>query len=50
MEYLNDRGHYVEPPVDEIRATFESEYVGWVDDSDTISRDFETDVELETLR
>ena len=48
MEYLNDRGHYVEPPVDKIRATFQSEYASWADGSETVSRDFESDVDLET--
>ena len=47
MEYLNDRGDYIEPPIDEIRATFQSEYAGWFDGNDSVSRDFETEVELE---
>ena len=47
MEYLNDRGDYIEPPIDEIRATFQSEYANWFDRNDTVSRDFETEVELE---
>ena len=47
MEYLNDRGDYIEPPIDEIRATFQSEYAGWFDGNDTVSHDFETEVELE---
>ena len=48
MEYINDRGHYVEPPMDEIRATFQSEYANWTDGNDTFGRDFESDVDLET--
>ena len=48
MEYLNDRGHYVEPPGDKIRATFQSEYASWADGSESVSRDFESDVDLET--
>ena len=48
MEYINDRGHYVEPPMDEIRATFQSKYANWTDGNDTFGRDFESDVDLET--
>ena len=47
MEYLNNRGDYIEPPIDEIRATFQSEYAGLFDGTDTVSRDFESEVELE---
>ena len=47
MEYLNNRGDYIEPPIDEIRATFQSEYAGLFDGTDTVGRDFESEVELE---
>ncbi|SVA83690.1 uncharacterized protein METZ01_LOCUS136544 [marine metagenome] len=47
MEYINDRGHYVEPPIEEIRSTFQTEYTGKVAGEQAIISDFDADSELE---
>lgn len=47
MEYINERGHYAEPPIEEIRSTFESEYSDLVTEARAIKADFDADAEQE---
>ena len=45
MEYLNFRGEYAEPPLEEMRATYVAEYGAW---KRTDTGDFDAEVEEET--
>lgn len=50
MEYLRYRAEYVDVPIDEMRATFMTEYAGTVSSPDAERGDFEADVEAETRK
>ncbi|GIT25833.1 MAG: hypothetical protein CM1200mP41_18770 [Gammaproteobacteria bacterium] len=40
MEYLHDRGQFLEPPIEAMRRTFDEYYPGWPDISDATEADF----------
>ena len=48
MEYLHDRGQFLEPPIDAMRRTFDEYYPGWPDISDATEADFGGEVADET--
>ena len=48
MEYLNYRGTFAEPPLEQIQATFMVEYAHWRDRNGEPAGDFEAEVEAET--
>lgn len=48
MEYVNFRGTFAEPPVDEMLATFQKHYPHWRNRSSEPQGDFEAEVERET--
>lgn len=48
MEYLNDRGEYAEPPVEEILRTFVENYPGWYGTEGPAKGDFDAEVDAET--
>ncbi len=48
MEYLNDRGEYAEPPIEQMLETFQRECPNWLMHGDGIAGDFDTDVTIET--
>jgi transglutaminase-like putative cysteine protease len=48
MEYLHDRGQFLEPPIEAMRRTFDEYYPGWPDTSDATEADFGGEVADET--
>ena len=48
MEYLHDRGQFLEPPIEAMRRTFDEYYPGWPDISDATEADFGGEVADET--
>ncbi|HIG15670.1 MAG TPA: transglutaminase family protein [Gammaproteobacteria bacterium] len=48
MEYLHDRGQFLEPPIEAMRRTFDECYPGWPDTSDATEADFGGEVADET--
>ena len=48
MEYLHDRGQFLEPPIEAMRRTFDEYYPGWPDTSDATEVDFDGEVADET--
>ncbi|MDC0039438.1 transglutaminase family protein [Gammaproteobacteria bacterium] len=48
MEYLHDRGQFLEPPIEAMRRTFDEHYPDWPDTSDTTEADFGGEVADET--
>ena len=48
MEYLHDRGQFLEPPIEAMRRTFDEYYPGWPDISDATEADFGDEVADET--
>jgi transglutaminase-like putative cysteine protease len=48
MEYLHDRGQFLEPPIEAMRHTFDEYYPGWPDTSDATEADFGGEVADET--
>ena len=48
MEYLHDRGQFLEPPIEAMRRTFDEYYPGWPDTSDATEADFVGEVADET--
>jgi transglutaminase-like putative cysteine protease len=48
MEYVGYRGEFAEPPIEEIRATFEARYPHWRDRTDASTGDFDAEVDAET--
>lgn len=48
MEYLHDRGQFLEPPIEAMRRTFDEYYPGWPDMSDATEADFGDEVADET--
>ena len=48
MEYLHDRGQFLEPPIEAMRRTFDEYYPGWPDISDAPEADFGGEVADET--
>ena len=48
MEYLYDRGQFLEPPIEAMRRTFDEYYPGWPDISDATEADFGGEVADET--
>ena len=48
MEYLHDRGQFLEPPIEAMRRTFDEYYPGWPDTSDAAEADFGGEVADET--
>ena len=48
MEYLHDRGQFLEPPIEAMRRTFDEYYPGWPDMSDATEADFGGEVADET--
>ena len=48
MEYLHDRGQFLEPPIEAMRRTFDEYYPGWPDISDATDADFGGEVADET--
>lgn len=48
MEYLHDRGQFLEPPIEAMRRTFDEYYPGWPDSSDATEVDFDGEVADET--
>ena len=48
MEYLHDRGQFLEPPIEAMRHTFDEYYPGWPDTSDATEVDFDGEVADET--
>ena len=48
MEYLHDRGQFLEPPIEAMRRTFDEYYPGWPDTSDAAEADFGSEVADET--
>ena len=48
MEYLHDRGQFLEPPIEAMRRTFDEYYPGWPDISDVTEADFGGEVADET--
>ena len=48
MEYLHDRGQFLEPPIEAMRRTFDEYYPGWPDISDATEADFGGEVAEET--
>ena len=48
MEYLHDRGQFLEPPIEAMRRTFDEHYTDWPDTSDTTEADFGGEVADET--
>ena len=48
MEYIFERGEYAEPPIDDIRRTYEREYPHWKMTEGEIVGDFDSDVAIET--
>jgi transglutaminase-like putative cysteine protease len=48
MEYLHDRGQFLEPPIEAMRHTFDEYYPGWPDTSDATETDFGGEVADET--
>ncbi|MDP6342600.1 MAG: transglutaminase family protein [Alphaproteobacteria bacterium] len=48
MEYLNFRGEYAEPPLDEMLATFIAEYPHWRERANAAEGDFDAEVAAET--
>ncbi|HIN60485.1 MAG TPA: transglutaminase family protein [Gammaproteobacteria bacterium] len=49
MEYLHDRGQFLEPPIEAMRRTFDEYYPGWPDTSDATEVDFDGEVADETV-
>ena len=47
MEYLRDRGSYVDVPLDEMRAVFLEHYGGMMASSEPVQGDFERDAETD---
>jgi len=50
MEYLHDRGQFLEPPIEAMRRTFDEYYPGWPDTSDATEANFGGEVADETTR
>ena len=48
MEYLHDRGQFLEPPIEAMRRTFDEYYPGWPDTGDAADADFGSEVADET--
>tara|TARA_B110000116_G_scaffold248508_1_gene241576 strand:+ start:148 stop:762 length:615 start_codon:yes stop_codon:yes gene_type:complete len=48
MEYLHDRGQFLEPPIEAMRRTFDEYYPGWPDTGDAAEADFGGEVADET--
>tara|TARA_Y100001934_G_C12301225_1_gene750018 strand:+ start:749 stop:901 length:153 start_codon:yes stop_codon:yes gene_type:complete len=48
MKYVHERGKFAEPPIEQIRDTFRSEYPNRQIDRQQISGDFGSDVAIET--
>ena len=48
MEYLHDRGQFLEPPIEAMRRTFDEYYPGWPNASDATEADFGGEVADET--
>ena len=48
MEYLHDRGQFLEPPIEAMCRTFDEYYPGWPDISDATEADFGGEVADET--
>ena len=48
MEYLHDRGQFLEPPIEAMRRTFDEYYPGWPDMSEATEADFGDEVADET--
>ena len=48
MEYLHDRGQFLEPPIEAMPRTFDEYYPGWPDISDATEADFGGEVADET--
>ena len=48
MEYLHDRGQFLEPPIEAMRRTFDEYYPDWPNTSDTTEADFGGEVADET--
>jgi len=48
MEYLNQRGEYAEPPLDEMLATFVEHYPHWRHRDEAPAGDFDAEVDQET--
>ena len=48
MEYLHDRGQFLEPPIEAMRRTFDEHYPDWPDTSETTEADFGGEVADET--
>ena len=48
MEYLHDRGQFLEPPIEAMRRTFDEYYPGWPDTRDATEVDFDGEVADET--
>ena len=48
MEYLHDRGQFLEPPIEAMRRTFDEYYPGWPDTGDAAEADFGSEVADET--
>ena len=48
MEYLHDRGQFLEPPIEAMRRTFDEYYPGWPDIIDATEADFGGEVADET--
>ena len=48
MEYLHDRGQFLEPPIEAMRRTFDEYYPGWPDIRDATEADFGGEVADET--
>lgn len=48
MEYLHDRGQFLEPPIEAMRRTFDEYYPGWPNTGDATEADFGGEVADET--
>jgi transglutaminase-like putative cysteine protease len=53
MEYVNQRGHFDDLPLEQITADFRTVYTGWIESADVSSalgaHDFQADVEREVV-